>query len=72
MKRDAQTRVYRGNGNDEFSQENILCMIRRCYLADNEVWTPISRDERRFVVDFQFSVKTHRIVTVVDAIQTKL
>lgn len=48
MKRDTQTRVFRGNGNDEFSQENILYMIRRCYLADNEVWTPISRDERRF------------------------
>lgn len=37
MKRDTQTRVFRGNGNDEFSQENILYMIRRCYLADNEV-----------------------------------
>lgn len=48
MKRDTQTRVFRGNGNDEFSQENILYMIRRCYLADNEVWTRISRDERRF------------------------
>lgn len=75
MKRDAQSRAFRGNGNDKFSQENILCMIRRCYLAGkrslNANITRRTTLPARFVSDFHFSVETHGIVTVIDVIRTK-